>query len=247
MPVAVPIVAGTAIRGVAAHLMMRNVLERHPNAFLITLVNFGITLPLHRSQRHIHDDIAKGLKAQDGAPDAPIVLVGHSQGGLAVLRYAIDHPEQVLHVFSIGVPWHGAPAAARVSRLMRFTRLDLTPGLTDMAPNSPFLTHLHEGLPTIADRVTNIFSTHEVFMQPYTDAYIDVPGVTNILIAPEDEYRHHLESFPDHPVDDLIDRKTNHLGEMSAPELRGHIWAKVDEVTAEYYGEDRARDENVSN
>ena len=46
MTVAVPIVAGTAIRGVAATIMMRRVLQRHPNAFLITLANFGVTLPL---------------------------------------------------------------------------------------------------------------------------------------------------------------------------------------------------------
>ena len=37
MPIAVPIVAGTAIKGVASNLMMRGVMERHPNAFLITL------------------------------------------------------------------------------------------------------------------------------------------------------------------------------------------------------------------
>lgn len=246
MPVPVPIVAGTAIRGIAANMMMRNVLERHPNAFLITLANFGVTLPLHRSQGHIHDDIAKGLEAQGLPPDSPLVLVGHSQGGLAVLRYAADHPDQVLHVFSIGVPWHGATTAGRISRLMRFTRLDLTPGLTDMAPNSPFLTHLHETVPAIADRVTNIFSTHEVFMQPYTAAYIDVPGVTNILIAPEDEFRRHMESYPDYPVDDLIVRRTNHLGEMSAPELRGRIWAKVDEVTAEHYGGDHPSTEDAA-
>lgn len=233
MPVAVPIIAGTAIRGIAATLMMRSVLARHPNAFLITLANFGVTLPLHRSQGHIHDDIVKGLQAQGRAPDSPMVLVGHSQGGLAALRYAADHPDQVLHVFSIGVPWHGARTAGRVSHFMRLARLDLTPGLTDMAPASPFLTHLHEDVPTIADRVTNIFSTHEVFMQPYTAAYIDVPGVTNILISPGDEYRHHMERYPDYPVDDLIMRKTNHLGEMSAPELRGYIWAKVDELSAE--------------
>jgi pimeloyl-ACP methyl ester carboxylesterase len=232
VPVAVPIIAGTAVRGIAAKLMMRNVLERHPNAFLITLAEFGVTLPLHRSQDHIHADITKQLRARGQEPDAPIVLVGHSQGGLAVLRYTADHPDQVLHVFSIGIPWHGARTAGRLSRVMKWTGRDFTPGLTDMAPNSPFLTRLHADLPAIADRVTNIFSTHEVFMQPYTAAYIDVPGVTNILIAPEEEYRSHLERYPQHPVDDVILRKTNHLGEMSAPELRGRIWAKVEEVSA---------------
>ena len=71
MPVAVPIVAGTAIRGVAATVMMRSVLERHPNAFLITLAHFGVAMSLDRSQEHIHADIEAGLEAQGRAPGSP--------------------------------------------------------------------------------------------------------------------------------------------------------------------------------
>ena len=93
MTIAVPIVAGTAIRGVAATLMMRQVLRRHPNAFLITLAAFGVTIPLHRSQEHLARDIRAGLEAMGRDPGNPVVLVGHSQGGLAVLRYAIDHQQ----------------------------------------------------------------------------------------------------------------------------------------------------------
>lgn len=117
MPVAVPIVAGTAIRGVAATLMMRRVLERHPNAFLITLANFGVTLPMHKSQEHLTRDIRSGLEKQGRDPDSPVVLVGHSQGAIASLRYAVDHPHQVLHVVSVGAPWLGSASARRVSRL----------------------------------------------------------------------------------------------------------------------------------
>ena len=118
MHVAVGIVAGTAIRGAAANVMMRPVLERHPNAFLITLANFGVSLPLLRSQSHIEADIARALEKQERPANTPIVLVGHSQGGLAVLRYAVDHPDQVVHVVSVGSPWHGAVSAGTVSRLV---------------------------------------------------------------------------------------------------------------------------------
>ncbi len=83
---AVPIVAGTAIRGVAATLMMRQVLQRHPNAFLITLAAFGVTIPLRRSQEFLRLDIRRGLEESGRDPSDPLVLVGHSQGGLAVLR-----------------------------------------------------------------------------------------------------------------------------------------------------------------
>ena len=94
MPVAVPIVAGTAIRGVAATLMMRRVLERHPNAFLITLANFGVTLPLHKSQEHITRDIQRGLERQGRAADSPVVLVGPLPGsaGIAAVRHRPSAP-----------------------------------------------------------------------------------------------------------------------------------------------------------
>lgn len=233
MPVAVPIVAGTAIRGVAATLMMRRVLARHPNAFLITLANFGVTLPLHASQRHISEDIQRGLERQGRPPDSPVVIVGHSQGALASIRYAVDHPEQVLHVISVGAPWNGSHSALRVSRLLGWAPRDITPALTDMAEGSAFLTQLHEDVPAIADRLTNIYSTHELFIRPYTDAHIDVPDVTNILISSETEYRRHLMAYPELAIDGHIEGRITHLGEMSAPEVRAVIWEKVEEIADE--------------
>jgi pimeloyl-ACP methyl ester carboxylesterase len=231
VPVAVPIVAGTAIRGLAATLMMRRVLERHPNAFLITLANFGVTLPREASQKHLTRDIRKGLQRQGRDPESPVVLVGHSQGAIASLRYAVDHPHQVLHVVSVGAPWGGSVSAKKVAGLFRWVPRDITPALTDMAAGSPFLDQLHADLPVIADRVTNIYSTHELFMTPYTVAHIDVPGVENHLIATEAEYKRHLVSCPEYPVDGHIEGRITHLGEMSSPEVRAIIWAKVQQVS----------------
>jgi len=231
VPVAVPIVAGTAIRGVAATLMMRRVLERHPNAFLITLANFGVTLPMDKSQEHISRDIQRGLERQGRAPDSPVVIVGHSQGAIASLRYAVDHPHQVLHAISVGAPWQGSLSARRVSRLFRWSPRDITPALSDMAEGSPFLAQLHDDLPMIADRVTNIYSTHELFISPYTAAHIDIPGVTNYLISNAAEYKRHLAAYPELPLDGHIEGRITHIGEMNAPEVRAVIWAKVQEIT----------------
>jgi pimeloyl-ACP methyl ester carboxylesterase len=227
---AVPIIAGTAIRGVAATLMMRTVLQRHPNAFLITLANFGVTLPLHRSQDHLTRDIRAGLEQMGRDPGDPIVLVGHSQGGLAVLRYAIDHPKQVLHAISVGAPWSGAVSATRLTNVLGRRGSTMVPAIKDMRQGSRFLQSLHRDLPAIADRVTNIYSTHELFIRPYTDAHIDVPGVENILIASQEEHVRHLAVYPELPVDDLIMGRVNHISEMNSPMVRSRIWSKVDEV-----------------
>lgn len=233
LPIAVPILAGTAIKGLAANVMMRGVMERHPNAFLVTLQSFGVTLPLTRSQTHIADDIRAGLAAQGREPDCPLVLVGHSQGALAALRYAIDNPTQVRHVFSIGCPWHGSVSAGFFSKsAKRITGRNFAAGLRDMAPNSAFLTQLHNDIPAIADRVTNIYSTHEIFIRPYVSAHIDVPGVSNVLIATEREYAKHLRTFSDLDIDDLIRGRVTHAGEMNTPEVRSLVWRKVDDLSA---------------
>lgn len=252
MPIAVPIVAGTAMRGVAAHLMMRGVMERHPNAFLITLQSFGVTTPLSKSQDHIAEDIAKGLEKQGRQSDAPLVLVGHSQGGLAVLRYAIDHPDQVLHTFSVGCPWNGSITSARVAaNIKKIARINLVPGLRDMAPQSRFLQGLHADLPQIANKVTNIYSTHEILIRPYINAHIDTPGVENILIATEKEYERHLRTFTDLPIDGLIEGRVNHAQEMNNPKVREEIWERVTELSDELRRKQttrvRSRRQNKSN
>lgn len=234
LPVAVPILAGTAIKGLAANMMMRGVMERHPNAFLVTLQSWGVTLPLTQSQSHIAADIARGLAEQGRDPDCPLVLVGHSQGALAALRYAINNQDQVKYVFSIGCPWHGSVSAGFVSgRVRKLTGRNFAKGLRDMAPKSDFLQELHNDVPQIANRVTNIYSTHEIFIRPYISAHIDVPGVTNILIATDKEYAKHLRTFPDLPVDDLVRGRVTHAGEMNTPEVRSVVWRKVDDISAD--------------
>lgn len=235
MPIAVPIVAGTAIKGVAANVMMRGVMERHPNAFLITLSNFGLTVPLHRAQSQIAHDVQQGLAEQGRDPDSPLVMVGHSQGALASLRYALEHQDQVLHVFSVGCPWQGSVSAGFLSnRIKRISGKHLAPALRDMAPDSEFLTQLHADLPAIADRVTNIYSTHELFIRPYVGAHIDIPGVSNVLISNETEYARHLRTFQDLPIDELIqvNGRVTHAGEMNTPEVRSLVWRKVEELSA---------------
>ena len=231
MSVAVVFVAGTAIKGVAARILMRGVMRRHPNAFLVTLEQWGVTIPLDESQVRLAEHLRAGLLRQGRDPGDPVVLVGHSQGGLAVLRYAIDHPEQVEHVVTVGTPWRGARLAGLTTDVARaLTGRDL-PALRDMRPGSPFLTALWHDIGLVADRVTNIYSTHEVLISPYVNAHIDVAGVTNVLIASEAEYETHLRTHLDrYGIDVLLNARVSHLGEMNSPLVRSVIWQLVDQI-----------------
>ncbi len=228
-----PIVAGTAIRGLAATVMMRGVLERHPNAFLVTLERWGVTIPLHHSQQYVADAIEQGMWRAGRDPAEPVVLVGHSQGGLAVMRYAIDHPKQALHVVTVGTPWRGARSAARANSLVRrLVGVDV-PALADMAPESQFLQQLHADAPALGPRLTNIFSTREIFILPYVSAHIPLPGATNVLVCTAAEYEHHLRVYGlTHPIDEHIEGRANHLAEMSHPQVRAVIWRAVEQASS---------------
>lgn len=227
-PIAVPIIAGTAIRGAAASVTMNRVMQRHPNAFLITLEQWGITIRLEESQQYLSRAIRAGLLQQNRDPEQPLVLVGHSQGGLAALRYAVDHPTQVRHVITVGTPWLGTRLAGTVNALVRTVlRRDL-PALVDMSPDSEFLHALHADVPAVADRVTNIYSTREILIEPYVAAHIPLDGVRNVLIATAQEYEQHLRVYGlTHPVDQHIEGRVTHLGEMSSPQVRKVVWTVV--------------------
>lgn len=63
-------------------------------------------------------------------------------------------------------------------------------------------------------------------------AHIDVPGVSNTLIASEEELHRHLQLYPHLELEDIIVGRVNHLSEMHSPEVRrARIWSKVGEVT----------------
>ena len=81
---------------------------------------------VERYQGPVFALISRMLARQDREPDAPIVIVGHSQGGLAALRYAVDHQDQVRHVVSVGAPWRGSVSAQRISSLFSWTGRNLT-------------------------------------------------------------------------------------------------------------------------
>ena len=69
-------------------------------------------------------------------------------------------------------------------------------------------------------------------MTPYTAAHIDVPGVTNYLISTAAGVQAPHGRLPGAAPSTATSRAGSRTsGEMSAPEVRAVIWAKVEEIT----------------
>ena len=235
LPIAVPIVAGTAIKGLAANVMMRGVMERHPQRLPRDSAKLRRhaavdSIPATHCRRHPQGPrrpgATTGLPARPGRP-----FTGRPRGIALRHRQSETGQARLLHRLPL----------ARVSQrgILVEPRGEgdgpqLRSGTTRHGSQFlEFLTRLHADIPSIADRVTNIYSTHEIFIRPYVSAHIDVPGVSNVLIATKDEYAKHLRTFPDLPVDELVLGRVTHAGEMNTPEVRSLVWRKVDDLTAE--------------
>ena len=65
----------------------------------------------HEFENMLNDVIARVESLNPGNKKPKINLIGHSRGGLTNLEYALDHPEYVDSLVSIGTPYFGAPAA----------------------------------------------------------------------------------------------------------------------------------------
>jgi pimeloyl-ACP methyl ester carboxylesterase len=199
---------------------MQHALERHPDTHLVTLRRIG-AVSLASSVEHFAAQVDSLV-----GPDEPIMVTGESQGALVVMRYALDHPDRVKHVITIGSPFHGA----WISRL-----LWVFPSAREIVEGTPFLLDLLTRLPQLGGNVTNIFSPSERVMS-LKSCYLDPRHAANIIIGSE----HQLHDFfnTDHGLEfnQIITcaRSVNHLNAMLSPELRSLIWRTVDRVSLEY-------------
>lgn len=55
----------------------------------------GLRVHVERFDEFVEDVAAAHRMVREAVPQGPLVLVGHSQGGLLVLRYVVTHPEGV--------------------------------------------------------------------------------------------------------------------------------------------------------
>ena len=102
------------------------------------------------------DGLTEALRQAGVGRDEPVMLVGHSQGGLVAMRaaetYAHDGSFRVTHVVTAGSPTARMPVPASVSVLALENRYDLVPRLDG------------EPAPPEANRVTVVFDaqSHDI-------------------------------------------------------------------------------------
>jgi pimeloyl-ACP methyl ester carboxylesterase len=119
-------------------------------------------------------DTFEAIKSQVGNnPSCPIILVGHSQGGLraakiCVLNEQAGSPLTIKALITLGSPWQGAPVAAISKKSLK----------TQVA-QSPFK-YVLKRLSYILPRT--IQPTHDVLLRAFFDYFpMDNPGVQDMV------------------------------------------------------------------
>ncbi|MEV0463892.1 hypothetical protein AB0I30_12390 [Nocardia tengchongensis] len=143
-------------------------------------------------------------------------LVGKSQGALIAravsLQFAARAVNPIRTVVAVSGPQHGTspaglhltlPTGSAVPQGLPF----LSPAMADMIAGSSYLTRLNSG-PMVAPGVRYVMTAtaYDRIVTPYTTAFIDAPGVTNILVqdgCPED-HTGHLAGSTDPRTVDLV-------------------------------------------
>jgi pimeloyl-ACP methyl ester carboxylesterase len=132
----------------------------------------GGTRPIEET----YQELAAQIDAYVG--DDPVILAGHSQGGLMAARYLVDHPETV-EAIALSAPFHGS-LLCYLARPISWILPGFLPAAKDMSPNSPFLKDLRRRLAesAVAQRLISIYSRGDGIVIPAISSHVD--GATNI-------------------------------------------------------------------
>lgn len=78
--------------------------------------------------KYMLNAVIERVKTLNGGVTPKVNLIGHSRGGITNLQYALDHPENVHTMISIGTPYFGSVAAEKFGTLI----LSASDGLQDI-------------------------------------------------------------------------------------------------------------------
>lgn len=100
----------------------------------IESVTNGYNYQVYEEFNYMLSKIVYDVKSLNNNRLPKINLIGHSRGGIINLMYALDHPDMVASMFSIGTPFFGSDSASTVFGEM-FASGD---GLTDIVDRTVF-------------------------------------------------------------------------------------------------------------
>ncbi len=72
----------------------------------------GYNYKVYEEFNYMLSKIVYDVKCLNGGALPKINLIGHSRGGLTNLQYALDHPDMVASMFSLGTPFFGSDSAS---------------------------------------------------------------------------------------------------------------------------------------
>lgn len=167
------VISGTGVPPFVCRWVYRHLSKLANISLVESLPSFGRQHP-----EKSYEELAPKLDRSDG----PLVILGHSQGGLVGLTYAARNPQKVACYVGISVPHHGTTRC--------WTNAP-TASLRSMAPESRFIHHLGEELVQlrqgdISPELYSIFSIHDGLVVPYMASYLE--GAANFLFAPRERH-----------------------------------------------------------
>lgn len=133
-------------------------------------------LPLSQSYRLLEPEI------EDWVGDSPVVVAGHSEGGLLGALYGARHKE-VVQVFAMASPFGGTA----ICRLLPIG------ALRDMRPGSDFLLGLAQELQR--EMVTSIYLRRDRAILPWNSPYL--VGAHNVVMANHNDFPGLYGQLPD--------------------------------------------------
>jgi len=123
------------------------------------------------------------------APNSPLIIVGHSMGGLVARAWLRDNARrtsEIAHLVTLGTPHHGTVHA----------RFVLAPNGQQMRPNNMWLVALAAG-ETTEDRarITSLYSYHDNVVAPQLSGHLEhahniaVSGVGHVSLVYDQQVR----------------------------------------------------------
>lgn len=151
--------------------------------------------------------------------DAPIVIYGHSMGGLIAAECALVRPH-VRRVVAISTPFHGTTMAWSVAALF-----GVLPGIRDIARGSDYMMGLANRLPELAPRLHSIYLGSDHLIKPHHSSH--VTGADNVMIGNLRQYAATYNQIYD---TELLDGSTNHFFEVFNSTIRDYVRRKRGEI-----------------